>query len=104
MARKRSIRIEEESVGSESDDSGYDKERMDESKDVGWSTWAQRTYARYWYVVGCAFFDLIIGLETARITPSQYSTTVPVILFFALVLTEWYLYAKIWKRSRSPNE
>ena len=103
MARKRLIRIEQESLDTKPVlDS--DEESANENKDQSWSTWFKRTYARYWYVIGCGFLDFIAALETARNSPPGYSLTLPIMLLLALIIAELYLYTKIWKRSKASSK
>lgn len=103
MARKRLIKIEQESLEPkpvpESDETS-----SNENKEESWSTWFKRTYARYWYVIGCGFLDVIATLETARNSPPGYSLTLPIMLLLVLIIAELYLYTKIWKRSKASSK
>jgi hypothetical protein len=100
MARKRSIKIEEDSLEPKPVPES-DEESPKEKKDESWSSWFRRTYARYWYVIGCGFLDIITALETARNSPPGYSFTLPIILSLALIMVELFLYTKIWKHSKA---
>ena len=103
MARKRLIRIEQESLEPKPVlESG--EASSNENKEESWSTWFKRTYARYWYVIGCGFLDVIAALETARNSPPGYSLTLPIMSFLLLIIVELYLYTKIWKRSKASSK
>jgi len=100
MARKRSIVVEEEPATVEHASEDSRELKTAEKADESWSAWFKRTYARYWYIVGCIFFNLIVSLEVARISPQEYSLGFSVFLFLVLALIEMYLYAKIWGRPK----
>ena len=103
MARKRLIKIEQESLELKPVPES-DEKSSSENKDKSWSTWFKRTYARYWYVIGCGFLDIIAALETARNSPPGYSLTLPIMLLLALIITELYLYTKIWKHAKASSK
>lgn len=96
MAKKRMIRTEEvepsSAAGSSHDD---DSERTEDSS---WGVWSRKTYAKYWYVLGCIFVDIIAVLEVARIGPAEYSSSFSIALFIGLLIAQSYIYTKVWTR------
>ena len=103
MARKRLIKIEQDSLEPEPVP-GSDEESSSKNRNETWSAWFKRTYARYWYVIGCGFLDIFATLEAARSSPPEYSLTLPIMLFLALIIAELYLYTKIWRHSKTSSK
>lgn len=100
MARKRSIEVEEESVAVEHTSEDSHELQTTEKAYESWHAWFRKTYARYWYIVGCIFVDLLVSLEVARISPKEYSVGFSVFLFLVLALIEMFLYARVWGRPK----
>lgn len=98
MAKKRRIGVEGEP---ESDlTTSESNQGKKNQEDIGWSIWFRKTYLKYWYVVGCAFLDIIIALELERTTPREYSASLSITFFIGLVILESFTYRFIWKRPK----
>lgn len=71
-------------------------------KDTPWRVWLRKTYLKYWYVVGCAFLDVVVAMEIARTMPEGLSASVPILVLIVLVIVEVYLYIYIWRDLKLP--
>jgi hypothetical protein len=97
MARKRVIRIEEK-VEPEVQ-AGNDREDLTTSmKDVGWVVWLKRSYLKYWYAVGCIFFDTLLALEILRTHSGNTIFSVLLLVLLMFVVGQVCFYFRIWKR------
>jgi len=94
MAKKRLLTLEGESE--------KERKQPEALPEPTWRDWLKGTYARYWYVLGCFFLDIVIFIEAQRTGFGGWA--LPFALVVLAVGAETLLYLRIWPRRRDEDQ
>jgi amino acid permease len=102
MAKKRRLEVERTAKEEAPPEPVKDEEIPEKFRDMPWREWFTKVYAKYWYILACAFVDIMLWLSLMHDVGLSWD----VATFFALlpILPEYYVYWRLWKKNEGEKE